>query len=720
MRIKLHDVSRVQTPFNSQVPFPSQKKRLHPLASCWVAMTSLAVASLSPGAACAQSKSSSKSVEWAGMDSSVSPGDDFFEYANGGWVKSTPIPPDKPGWGTFYELAEDATRRTHELLQETVASSPASGSEQRKIADYYATFMNEAAIEAKGTAPLAPALARIAQISDRKSLAQALGAELRADVDPLNATKFQTDRLFGVWVAPNCNAPKEYAPYLLQGGLGMPDREYYLSSAAPMVELRSKYLAHIATMFKLAGISSTQADAMARAGRVMALETKMAQVHGTRESSEDVIKANNPWNRVEFAAKAPGLDWDALFSAAGLDKAGTIIVWHPGATRGLSALVANEPLPAWRDWLAFHAVEHRSAMLPKAFASERFAFYDQALYGIPQMPERWKRAVFATNNALGDAVGQLYVRRYFPPESKAVVQEMVKNIRLAFAERIDKLAWMAPATKAKAKEKLTTLYVGVGYPDHWIQYNDLQVVPGDAVGNIERAQLFEYRRQLAKLGRPVDLTEWAMTPQTVNALNLPLQNALNFPAAILRPPFFDPSATSAENYGAIGATIGHEISHSFDDQGAQFDAHGRLSDWWTKEDREHFEASGAKLARQYDAYRPLPDLHINGKLTLSENIADLAGLAATHDAWKKSLAGKPAPASTKGFTAEQLFFLSYDRSWRGKAREPALRQQIITDPHAPEKYRGHTVRNLDAWYPAFDVKPGLALFLSPKDRVQVW
>jgi putative endopeptidase len=396
-----------------------------------------------------------------------------------------------------------------------------------------------------------------------------------------------------------------------------------------------------------------------------------------------------------------------------------IVAWHPRAIAGLSALVASEPLDVWKDWLTFHAIDRNAAVLPRAFLDERFAFHGRTLSGIPQIAERWKRAVDATGAALGEAVGQLYVERYFPPQAKESVREMVSNIVAAFDRRIGQLDWMSPATKAKAREKLKTLQVGVGYPDKWIDYSGLEVVRGDAFGNYQRAALFEYRRNLARLGRPSDKTEWAMTPQTVNAVNLPLQNAINFPAAILQPPFFDPAAPAAVNYGAIGATIGHEISHSFDDQGALFDAQGRLANWWTKEDFAHFEASGAQLAAQYDQYMPFPGLHVNGKQTLSENIADLAGLAAAYDAWRMSLGGARAP-SEGGFTGEQQFFLAYAQSWRSKTREPQLRQQIITDGHAPDAYRAATVRNLDAWYPAFAVKPGQRLFLAPENRVRVW
>jgi predicted metalloendopeptidase len=407
------------------------------------------------------------------------------------------------------------------------------------------------------------------------------------------------------------------------------------------------------------------------------------------------------------------------FDAAGLAQQRTLVVWQPAAVTGLAALVASEPLDTWKEYLRFHLLDQNAGYLPRAFVTEAFEFYGHVLNGTPQQRERWKRAVDDTSFALGEAVGKLYVERYFPPAEKARAQEMVRNLLSAFAVRIDQLEWMAPATRVQAKAKLAALKVGVGYPDRWIDYSGLEVVRGDALGNAERAQLFEYHRNLKKFGTPVDRSEWAMTPQLVNAVNLPAMNALNFPAAILQPPFFDPQRDVVLDYGAIGAVIGHEISHSFDDQGALFDASGRLRNWWTKEDFAHFEAAGKNLAAQFDRYHPFPDVAVNGKLTLSENIADVAGLAAAYDAWRLTLQGKPARGAA-GFSGEQLFFLSFSQSWRNKVREPALRQRLVTDGHAPEEYRADTVRNLDAWYQAFDVKPGTKLYLAPADRVPVW
>lgn len=540
-----------------------------------------------------------------------------------------------------------------------------------------------------------------------------MGESLRADVDPLNATNFFTENLFGLWVAQDLNDTSRNVAYLLQGGLGMPDRAYYLTDSPRMQGLRTSYQAHIAAMLKLAGYSQPEE----RAARVFVLEQQIAASHATREDSADVAKGNNAWRAQDFASKAPGLDWKAFFQAAGLGAQQDFIVWHPGAVTGSAALVAKVPLATWKDFLAFHTINHFSTTLPKAAADQRFAFYGSALSGTPQQSARSKRALAATNAALSDAVGKLYVERYFSPESKARVQQMVGNIVAAFSRRIEQLDWMAPATKAQAQEKLKTLYVGVAYPEKWTSYDGLKIVRGDALGNALRAEQFHYRQQLAKLGQPVDRKQWAMPAQLVNAVNLPLQNALNFPAAILQPPFFDPQASDAVNYGGIGATIGHEISHSFDDQGAQFDAQGKLRDWWTPADLAHFQGASKQLVAQFSAYKPFPDLAVNGQLTLSENLADLAGLSAAYDAFMLTQQGKVQPEQLQ---AQRDFFTGYGISWRSKAREAAARQQILTDGHAPAQYRADTVRNLDGWYPAFEVKPGQQLYLAPAERVRVW
>lgn len=638
------------------------------------------------------------------------PGDDFFDYVNGEWLKSVEIPADRSSWGVGAALVEDTNARIVKLI-DGLAADPAAGAEAKKIVAYYRSFMDEAGIEARGLAPLQTQLKDIAAIKDKAALTRALGATLRADVDPLNATNFFTENLFGLWVAQGLTDAAHYTPYLLQGGLGMPDRAYYLDDTPSMTALRGKYLAHIAATFRLAGVD----DADARAARVFDLERKIAQSHANREDSADVLKANNQWQAADFARKAPGMDWKAYFQSAGLAGQQKFIVWHPTAIIGAARLVQTMPLETWKDFLAFHRINHAHSALPKALADQHFDFYGRTLNGTPQQAVRWKRSLAAVNAAMPDALGKIYVAKYFPPESKQRLQQMVVQIVDAFHARIDQLDWMAPATKQEAHAKLKSLYVGVGYPDKWASYDGLQVTPGDALGNLQRAELVETRRQLAKLRQPVDRSEWCMPAQLVNAVNMPMQNAINFPAAILQPPYFDPNASDAMNYGGIGATIGHEISHSFDDQGAQFDAKGLLRDWWTAADGAHFKQASAALAAQYSAYKPFPDLAINGQQTLSENLADLAGLAAAHDAFRASLAGK-APVAD----ADQQFFTGYAMSWREKARDAALRRAILTDGHAPDKWRTATVRNMDAWYKAFNVQPGQTLYLAPEQRIRVW
>jgi len=652
---------------------------------------------------------------FAGMDRAVLPGVDFNQYANGGWLRSAEIPPDRGSTSTGRELIELTDRRTADLIREAAASGAPAGSDERKVADFYDSFMDQARIEALGLTVLKPQFQRIAAIADRAALARYLGSTLRADVDILNATHLYTDNVLGLWVAQDLDDPSRYAPFLLQGGLGMPDRDYYLVDSPAMAEIRGHYRAHVAAEFKLAGI----AEPDRQADLVYALERKIAQSHASRADTEDVKRGDNHWSRAQLQHNAPGLDWNAFLAGAGLQHQREFIAWQPGAITGLAALVAHEPLASWKAYLRYHAIEHDARFLNSAVVDENFAFYGKTLQGTPQLRERWKRAVSYTSAALGDPVGKLYVAHYFSPADKAAIDDLVHHLVAAFAVRIDALEWMAPETKVEAKAKLAALKVGVGYPDHWRDYAGLQVVPGDAYGNQQRVELFEYRRNLAKLGTAVDRSEWCMTPQTVNAVNLPAMNALNFPAAILQPPFFDATRPLAMNYGSIGATIGHEISHSFDDQGALFDASGRLRNWWTPQDFAHFKASSEQLVAQFDAYRPFPDLAVNGRQTLSENIADVAGLGAAYSAFRAALGDASAPL-LDGFSSDQQFFLSFAQSWRAKYREQTLRQIIITDGHAPDAYRASTVRNLDAWYSAFDVQPGQALYLAPAERVRMW
>ena len=662
-----------------------------------------------------QTAAESHGVVVGNMDPAVKPGDDFFRYCNGAWLRKTEIPADRPSVSVFATLVDKSSQRVRGLIDEAVAANAPAGTNTRKIADLYKSFMDEAGIEAKGLAPLEPHLKEIAAIKDKKALAFALGKTLRADVDALNNTNFHTENLFGLWVAPDFNDSEHYAAYLMQGGLQLPDREYYLGQSERMKNLRTAYQAHVAVMLKLAGFS----DAEARAAKIVELEHAIAEKHLSLADNENVHNANNPWKRTEFAAKAPGLDWAEYFRGAGLEKQESFLVWQPTAFAGESALVGSVPLETWKDWLAYSLIERYPNVLPKAFADEEFAFFGKTLQGTTAQRPRWQRAVGTVNQQLGDAVGEIYAKQYFPPESKARVEKMVANIEAAFRKRIDALTWMDPATKAEAQAKLNTLYVGIGYTEHWKNYAAYEIKADDIFGNLWRGSLYVYHRELGRLGKAVDREEWTMTPQTVNAVNLPLQNALSFPAAILEPPFFDAKAPDAFNYGAIGAVIGHEVSHTFDTEGAAFDSKGRVRNWWTPADLAHFEASTQKLAEQYDTYKPFPDLAVNGKQTLAENLADVAGIAASYDAYHAAQVGKTPPEEA-GFNGDQQFFLAYGQTRANKPREGSLRQQVMTDPHAPSEYRTDTVRNIDAWYPAFQVKEGEKLYLSPAERVRIW
>lgn len=645
------------------------------------------------------------------MDTSVRPGDEFYLYANGKWEKDTQIRPDRAYESPASDIYDQHEAKLRDLIENAAKSQDANS---RRISDFYRSYMDEAAIEAAGLKPLQPRLQAIAAISDKHQLARALGETLRADVDALNMTNYHTSNLFGLWVAPGFDDSDHYHAYLMQGGLVLPDREYYISDSAAMREIRTKYEQHVASVLKLAGMDNSDK----RAARIVALEHAIAQSHWSLAEDNDVHKANNIWHPADFSSKAPGLDWAEYLRAAGLNNQAEFYVWQPSAFTGESALVASTPLEDWKDWLAFHTLEQYASVLPRAFAEEQFAFWGKTLNGVSVEQPRWKRAVAVTDAHLPSELGRLYVQRYFPPEVKTQVQAMVSNLIAVYRHRLQGVTWMAPETKDQAIAKLDSLYVGIGYPDKWDEEN-YEVKADDVAGNLWRSRIAKYQRERALIGTVVDRKRWCMAPQTINAVNLPLQNSLNFPAAILQPPSFDAHAPAAANYGAIGAVIGHEISHTFDSEGSAFDAKGRLRNWWTKDDYAHFNAVAQRLVLQYDSYKPFPDLALNGKQTLAENIADDAGLAAAYDAYKASLHGKTAPAED-GFNGDQQFFIAYAQSWAGKLRPSALRNEVLTDTHSPNHWRVFEVRNQDPWYKAFDVKPGEKLYLAPNERVEIW
>lgn len=680
------------------------------LLTAAVAGFALVLASCSPSA-----QRSQIGVDLAAMDTSVSPGVDFYAYANGTWQRATEIPSDRASVGAFYRAFLETERQTTELVNEIVASNPPPGSDAARIKNFYTAYTNTAAIDAAGMTPARADLDRFAAIRTRADLSRVLGEQTRADVDPLNSTDFQTENLFGVFVTQGLATPGEVLPYLLQGGLGLPEREYYLSSDPAMTRIRDQYRAYVEQVLTLAGIS----DASAKSQRIFNLEMQIARAHATRAQSEDFANSATVWSRAELERRAPGLDWGAFLGAAQLGGQQRFAAYHAQAITRLSALVASQPIEAWKDWLTFHQINTHADVLPSPIDQASFAFYGTTLSGTPQQRDRAKRALDALGVDLGDAVGRAYVERYFPAAAREEVQSMVDNIKSAFAARVQNLDWMAAPTREEALRKVETIVVGVGYPDAWRDYSAYEVFADRAYANAIAGERAEYAHQLAKLGHPMDRNEWWMTPQTVNAVNLPVQNALNFPAAILQPPFFNPNADPAYNYGAIGAVIGHEISHSFDNNGAAFDSTGALRNWWTEADLANFRAQGEALARQYDAYEPLPGSHVNGALTLGENIADLAGLQAAYDAYHASLNGREAPV-IGGLSGDQRFFIAYAQTWATKMRDEALRQRIATDGHAPGMYRALTVRNLDAWYAAFAVQASDAQYLAPEQRVRVW
>ncbi len=638
----------------------------------------------------------------AGVDDNIHPGDDFFAYANGAWLKATEIPAGNTRWNARHEIRELTARQVTQLI-DNAATAPA-GSEARKVADFRAAYLNESAIEAQGFTPLKATFDRIAAVRDTAALSRLLGSELRADVGPLNWGVYHSAHLLGLAVEVGNHGEASYVAYLLQGGLGLAERGHYLDSSSEAQGLRARYLARITQVLELAGFDR----AGSRAEGVLALETAIAQSHATSEASSDERNADNLWTRADFARRAPGMDWSAFFAAAGLAKQDSLVVWQPTAVEGAAKLVASQPLPVWQDYLRFRAIDQYSEVLPRGFAST-------PLVPVP----RAQRAMEVTQQAMSGPLGRAYAKRYFPAEQKARVQAIANNVIAAFRQRVSGVSWLSPASRTEALAKLQALYFGVGYPNAWPDYSTLSVSPVDALGNLRRLADWNYQQTLRRVGQPIDHTDWWIAPQTPGAVLLFQQNAYNFAAALLQPPKFDPAASDAANYGAIGAIVGHEASHFVDTLGADYNASGSKVHWWTAADQANYEAAVAPLLRQFSSYRPLPDLSVDGRKTLVENVADLGGLAAAFDAHRRALGAK---ANDREYVREQdrQFFIGFARSWRGKNSEDGLRALLSSDSHAPETYRIATVRNLDAWYVAFDVKPGHRLYLEPKARVSIW
>ena len=644
-------------------------------------------------------------IDTAGMDRQVAPGQDFFAYANGNWARNTTIPADQSSYGSFRVLRDLSEARVRALVEGYALGDPASGGDGARIAAVYRGFIDEAAIEKLGAAPLQPVLARIRQADSRARLAELMGAH-----DTFNVT------LFGLGVSDDQRDPDRYTLYMNQSGLGLGDREMYLrENFGPQ---RERYRGYIAQMLELGGWDDPKGSAEA----VMALETRIAEAHWTRAESRDRDKTYNPVAFAEFDRYAPGFPWAAYFAAAGVDQGDRAVVRQATAIPKLAAIFADTDVATLQAWQAFHAIDGAAPLLSREFATAHFEFRDKFLSGQLEQRERWKRGVALVEQSLGEAVGRDYVALYFPADAKAKMDALVANVKAAMGARLDTLDWMSPATKAEAHAKLAGFGLKIGHPEKWRDYSGLRIANGDVFGNALRARAFEWDYRRARLGKPVDKAEWGMTPQTVNAYYNSVKNEIVFPAAILQPPFFDPDADPAVNYGGIGGVIGHEIVHGFDDQGRKSDGKGVLRDWWTAEDAAKFEAQAAKLGAQYEAYvfPQLPGMHINGRTAMGENIGDLGGLTIALEAYRRSLGGTPAPV-IDGFSGEQRLFLGWAQVWRTLWRDDALRQQLVNGTHSPGDIRAFApLRNIDAWYDAFEVKQGDALWIAPEERVRIW
>ncbi len=645
-------------------------------------------------------------VDRSGFDAAVRPQDDFFRHVNGGWISRTDIPADKARWGTFDRLVEESDAAIRAIIEEAEKADAPAGSEARKVGDLYKSFMDEARADALGIKPLADDLARVDALADKKGLVALLGTLQRQGVGGV----------FGAGVSVDAKKSDQYAVYMGQGGISLPDESYYRDPKHQ--DVRDAFVAHVERLLGLAGV----AEPKAAAAKVLEIETAIAKHHWDRVKRRDRTLSYNKKTFAELESLAPAIDWKAWFENQGAPKLGEVIVGQPDFFAAASKLIEDVPLDDWKTWLRWRLVHGAAEYLSRPFVEEDFAFYGRTLSGTPELPARWKRGVGLVSGAMGEAVGKLYVEKHFPPAAKARMQELVDNLIAAYRESISGLDWMSPETRAKALEKMGKFHPKIGYPDVWRDYSKLEIKADDLLGNVRRSNAFENDRDFAKLGGPIDRTEWGMTPHTVNAYYNPTLNEIVFPAAILQPPFFDLAADDAVNYGAIGAVIGHEIGHGFDDQGSKSDGDGNMVDWWTDADRKEFEARAKKLIEQYDGFEPkqLPGQKVNGALTIGENIGDLGGLSIAYKAYRKSLDGKEAPV-IDGLTGDQRFFLGWAQAWRTKFRDAELARRLATDPHSPAEFRCNGVlRNLPEFYSAFGVKEGDGLFLAPEGRVRIW
>jgi predicted metalloendopeptidase len=642
-------------------------------------------------------------IDLSAGDSRVKAGDDFFVHANGAWLASFTIPADHASYGPWSQLDELSKKRVRGIIENAAATHAAAGTSEQQIGDFYASYMDQAAIEANGLAPVQADLQSIASANSRASIARLFGR-------PGFASLFDAD------LPADFHNPDRYAVYLSEASLGLPDRDYYLKDDPKLKELRAKYLAYIATMLELAG----ERDSGAKARAIMAFETAASRVQWPIDKRRDVDLTWNPRTKAQLLVYAPGFPWQPFLESLKLGDRQDLVLGELGALRDLAQLFDHTPLPTLRAWLTFQYLNSHAQYLPQRFDAAHFAFYGQAMRGQPEQRERWKRAVDQVDGALGESVGSLYVAQYFPPASKAKMQQLVADLRAALSERIDVLEWMTPATKTRAHEKLAAFTPKIGYPDKWKDYSALSVRRDDLIGNVRRASEWQWNYKLARIDRPVDRAEWQMTPQEINAYYNPSNNEIVFPAAILQPPFFDPNADAAVNFGAIGAIIGHEIGHGFDDQGRKFGPDGALQDWWTPADAQAFTARTARLIKEFSAFEALPGLNVNGANTIGENIGDLGGLNMAHEAYLLSLKGQSAPV-IGGLSGDQRFFLAWAQAWREKYRDGLLREIVLSDVHSPSNFRVNgPLPNIDAWYAAFNVQPGDRLYIPPAERVRIW
>ncbi len=641
--------------------------------------------------------------DMAGMDRSVRPGADFNLFANGTYLRNTAIPADRTSYGAFHVLHDRSQENLKTLIEES-AANPSASEDAARIGAFYSSFMDEAATERLGAGPLQADLAEVRAADTHQKMARLMGQSQAA----FGGT------IFGLQIFEDLQDASKTSAYVVQDGLGMPDRDYYLEDS--FAAQKAAYQAYVAEALNLAGWP----DHEQAAADIVAFETRLAEHHWTAVQNRQIDKIYNPTTVADLTTAAPGFDWTAWADGAGVSHVPTLIAANNTAFPGMARVFAETPIETLQSWQAFNVISQASPYLSSAFVDNRFNFYGKTLGGQPENQPRWKRGVATVDGSLGEVLGREYVARHFPAESKAQMEELVANLRAAMTERIRDLEWMSPETKEQALYKMSRFGVKIGYPDEWREYDGLKLEPGDLYGNVERSAAFEWAFNLDKLGKPVNPLEWAMTPQTVNAYYNPVRNEIVFPAAILQAPFFDPNADPAINYGGIGAVIGHEITHGFDDQGRKTDGDGALRDWWTAEDAAKFEERAKVLGAQYSALSPLEGVSVNGDLTMGENIADLGGLLLALDAYHMSLNGQPAPV-INGLTGDQRVFLGWAQVWRTKIRDEALRQQVTVDPHAPGQYRaGATVRNIDAWYAAFGVEPGDEQYLAPEARARIW